>query len=210
MPPATDDPMPTPGATPDETPTEDVTAPVTEDSTEKSSDDTPTPDGDSPTTPDPSPSEPATEPTETPVDDAPTEPEPAVEPALPVEPAVPVSGQVNNTTDTTAGNTAPDPTNVVQAASTNQSDEVLAHNLGGDESKAPARPVGTLVPQKTVAELEDEIDSGEFKDIVQFVKKHVEAKDANVQLMARVLRMEVPEIFTIMKEDLGMSLPQGA
>jgi len=63
--------------------------------------------------------------------------------------------------------------------------------------------------QKTVDELEDEIDSGEFKDIPSFIKAHWNI-DANIDLLGKVLRMTRDEIVTILEEDLGVKLPQGS
>ena len=69
-------------------------------------------------------------------------------------------------------------------------------------------PVGKVVVQKTIKELEDELDSGAFKSIEDFVKSHWDAQDANVQRIAMVLRMEVVEVWDIIKS-FGVSLPQG-
>lgn len=121
----------------------------------------------------------------------------------------PVVDDPERFTDTTAGNETPDINKVVVAESTGQNEEVRKHNLGISDGAPSARPVGTLIKQKTLDELEDEIDSGEFKDITDFVQKHWEARDANVQLMSQVLRMEPSEVWQILKDDLGVQLPNG-
>lgn len=122
---------------------------------------------------------------------------------------VPTAPQLGGFTETTAGNEVPDPAKVIVVADSGQDAATRAHNLGGDETKAPAAPVGTLVVQKTIDELEDEIDSGDFKDITEFVKKHWDARDANVDKMAQVLRMKTVEIWQILKDDLGVQTPNG-
>lgn len=69
-------------------------------------------------------------------------------------------------------------------------------------------PVGKIVVQKTIKELEDELDSGAFKSIEDFVKAHWDAQDANVQRIATVLRMEAVEVWGILKS-FGIKFPQG-
>lgn len=136
----------------------------------------------------------------------------AVPPAEPEQdtedPEVPAVGGF---TDTTAGNTPQGPIDSSEMKipqATEQSKETKLANAGVQDKAIPPIP-GKLNPQKSLTELEDEIDSGQFTDIPSFVKKHWEAKDANVQIMAEVLRMEPREVYAILKEDLGVSFPQG-
>ena len=82
-----------------------------------------------------------------------------------------------------------------------QSPETATHNNG------PA-PVGRVIVQKSITELENELDSGALNSIEDFVKKHWDDQDASVLRLAQVLRMETTEVWDIIKR-LGVQLPQG-
>jgi hypothetical protein len=105
------------------------------------------------------------------------------------------------TTAKTAPAAPEDKPEIVSPVSSNQSAKTLNANNG------PA-PVGKLIVQKTIKELEAELDSNTFKSIDEFVKKHWEAKDANVLRMAEVLRMDTSEVWQVIK-DLGVKLSEG-
>lgn len=116
------------------------------------------------------------------------------------EPAAPAA----ETPDTTpAAEPAPAPAEPAMRAAqpVPQSPETAVHNNG------PA-PVGRIIIQKTIQELESELDSGKFKSIEDFVKSHWESEDANVQRLAQVLRMDTSEVWDIIKE-LGAKLSHG-
>lgn len=132
--------------------------------------------------------------------EAPAAAESAQTPTPDVAPAEPALG---GRTDTSAGNTAPDPTKTVEVKAAGTPEQLVA------QAKVNEGPVpGKLIVQKLEQELEDELDSGIHASIDDFVKVHWEAGDASVQRMAKVLRMDVPEVWQVVK-DLGYKLPQG-
>ena len=64
--------------------------------------------------------------------------------------------------------------------------------------------VGTLIHQ-----LDDKVLTAELEDLdtKEFIKKHTDNEDANVNAMARVLRLTETEVRTIQRE-LGYPLPE--
>lgn len=67
----------------------------------------------------------------------------------------------------------------------------------------PAARVRPLSDEELYAELDNDDPS-----LGDFIKKHYEAKDANIQQLARVLRIEITDVFDILKE-LGETFSQG-
>jgi hypothetical protein len=120
--------------------------------------------------------------------EAPAPEQPSQAPEAPAE----VPAEAPKVMDTTAGNVPFNDTVTATPVSTNPN------------APAPA----TVVKQKTIQELEDELDSGEVKSIEDFVKGHWDAQDANAQRLAQVLKMDVVEIWAILKE-LGVKLSEG-
>lgn len=136
----------------------------------------------------PSTPEPAPEVTATPAAEE-AAPAPAAEPApAPVESAAPIEATVEEPPIRPLGTSG-------------QSPEAAVANNG------PA-PVGKVIVQKTIKELEDELDGGAFASIEDFIKTHWETQDANVQRLAMVLRMETTEVWDIIK-GFGVKLSQG-
>lgn len=67
---------------------------------------------------------------------------------------------------------------------------------------------GKLIVQKSVKELEDELDGGTHESVEAFVKAHFEAKDANINAMAQALRMTTGEVWQTLK-DAGYEFSEG-
>lgn len=73
------------------------------------------------------------------------------------------------------------------------------------EEVKTAPKLGRLIPQLTQKELEAEL---EYTTVENFIKKHTDNMDANIDAMARVLRLEPREIRE-MQLELGYNLPDG-
>lgn len=96
---------------------------------------------------------------------------------------------------------APAPAEMKPTGPSGQTPEASVANNG------PA-PVGRVIVQKTIRELEDELDSGKFASLEDFVKAHWEAQDASALRLADVLRMDTTEVWDIVKR-LGNKLVEG-
>lgn len=70
----------------------------------------------------------------------------------------------------------------------------------------PHQPQGQLIPQLSDNELYAEL---EYLTLEDFVRRHTDMFDANVDAMARVTRLSRDEIMAIQRE-LGYALPEGA
>lgn len=69
----------------------------------------------------------------------------------------------------------------------------------------PKQPIAQIIPQLPDSALYNDL---EHLTLEEFVKKHTDAMDANIDAMARVTRLSRAEIFEIQRE-LGYPLPEG-